>query len=396
MVLEILIAILLGVASGIFTGLIPGIHVNLVSATLISLSAIFLNIISIECLVVFIICMALTHTFLDTIPSVFLGAPDSTAISVLPGHKLLLEGKGFSAVSYTIIGSLSGLILGAAIFYFVTVFLEQIYSSIQNYIVYILFFVAFFIIYSSTPKFRTTLLLFCSGILGLIVLNSNLENSLFPLLSGFFGVSTLLFSLKNDSNVLPEQKTIKTLSISLKKIIPSALLGFISGFITSILPGLGSSTAAAISSSITTENEPNTFLVMIGSISTANFFMSIAALHILDKARNGAILAVKELVLSPNVFLLIGVSLIAGGIACIISFPITRWFSKTITKINYKLTVKSVILLICILTFVLSGFKGFVVLVVATIIGLYANEFGIPRRAMMACILFPVISFFLF
>ncbi|MBU4072347.1 MAG: tripartite tricarboxylate transporter permease, partial [Candidatus Thermoplasmatota archaeon] len=56
---------------------------------------------------------AITHTFLDFIPSVFLGAPDdSTALSVLPGHRMVLAGRGYEAVKCSIIGSF-GAVLGA-------------------------------------------------------------------------------------------------------------------------------------------------------------------------------------------------------------------------------------------------------------------------------------------
>jgi len=44
-------------------------------------------------LVVFIIAMSVTHTFLDALPAIFLGAPDADQVlNVLPGHRLLLQG----------------------------------------------------------------------------------------------------------------------------------------------------------------------------------------------------------------------------------------------------------------------------------------------------------------
>ena len=67
-------------------------------------------------LAVFIISMSITHTFLDSIPSIFLGAPDADmAMAILPGHQLLLEGRGFEAVKLTVIGSLLCLLLGILI-----------------------------------------------------------------------------------------------------------------------------------------------------------------------------------------------------------------------------------------------------------------------------------------
>ena len=99
MFLEILLALILGIGFGIITGLIPGIHVNLIAILLISLSAYLLEFVSVFSVAIFIFSMALTHTFLDMIPSIFLGAPnEDTALAVLPGHRMLLDGIGYEAI----------------------------------------------------------------------------------------------------------------------------------------------------------------------------------------------------------------------------------------------------------------------------------------------------------
>ena len=61
MFLEFLIAALLGIIAGIFTGLIPGVHINLVSILLVSVSAYLLDFVSLPSLGVFIISMAMKH-----------------------------------------------------------------------------------------------------------------------------------------------------------------------------------------------------------------------------------------------------------------------------------------------------------------------------------------------
>ena len=99
MFIEILIAILVGILCGIITGLTPGIHVNLVATTLLALSPILLSHFNALSLAVFIMSLAVTHSFLDTIPSTYLGAPENeNALSVLPAQKMLLRGEGYHAV----------------------------------------------------------------------------------------------------------------------------------------------------------------------------------------------------------------------------------------------------------------------------------------------------------
>src|SRR3989344_8684597 len=113
MFLEIILALILGVGTGIITGLVPGIHINLVSVTAVSLAPLLLSLVSPLAIGVYIISLAIAHTFLDALPSIYLGAPDEAqALNALPGHRLLLQGKGHAALVYTVVGALGELLLG--------------------------------------------------------------------------------------------------------------------------------------------------------------------------------------------------------------------------------------------------------------------------------------------
>ncbi|KXB09466.1 hypothetical protein AKJ35_00790 [candidate division MSBL1 archaeon SCGC-AAA833F18] len=82
---------LLGTCMGVFTGLIPGLHVNNITPILVGLVA--GSTLGMMPALALIVSMMLTHTFLDYIPSTFLGVPDEdTALTILPAHKLVLEG----------------------------------------------------------------------------------------------------------------------------------------------------------------------------------------------------------------------------------------------------------------------------------------------------------------
>ena len=102
----ILVFCVFGVITGIATGLLPGLHVNNIALILLSLSGAIIAGFSflfemgisesfiLVLICVFIISTSISHTFHDVIPSTFLGAPDEDmALSVLPAHSLLLEGK---------------------------------------------------------------------------------------------------------------------------------------------------------------------------------------------------------------------------------------------------------------------------------------------------------------
>src|SRR3989338_7353088 len=112
MLLEIFLAILIGIIFGVIAGLLPGIHPNLVSIFLFSISLFLLQYFSPLTLALFIVAVTITNTFVDSTPSIFLGAPEGgTELSVLPGHRLLLQGRGYEAVSLTVIGSLLAVLI---------------------------------------------------------------------------------------------------------------------------------------------------------------------------------------------------------------------------------------------------------------------------------------------
>src|SRR4030043_2296572 len=112
MLLELFISIFIGILAGAFTGLMPGIHINLVGAILVGLSATAFSWISPVYLIIFIASMAIAHTFIDFIPSIFLGCPDTeTQLSVLPGHELRKEGKGYEEIMLTAYGGLIAVII---------------------------------------------------------------------------------------------------------------------------------------------------------------------------------------------------------------------------------------------------------------------------------------------
>jgi len=209
MLLEILIFLFLGILAGTFTGLFPGIHINLVGVALVSLSASLFAFINPVFLAVFIIAMAITHTFLDFIPSVFLGCPNiDTSLSVLPGHEMLKDGKGCEAVALTAYGGLMAvfmIFLVSAVAFFG---MKPVYEILKTpYIMAsILGLISLALIFSDKKKIRSAVVFFVAGTLGLVILNlKTLNQPLLPLLSGLFGSSSLILSIKNNVSI-PQQE----------------------------------------------------------------------------------------------------------------------------------------------------------------------------------------------
>ena len=98
--LYLVLAVLGGIAIGTIAGLLPGVHVNNTSAILLGLSpALAAAGVQPMYIAAAIVSSTVAQSFLDIIPAIFLGAPDdATVLAVMPGHRMLLDGRGIEAV----------------------------------------------------------------------------------------------------------------------------------------------------------------------------------------------------------------------------------------------------------------------------------------------------------
>lgn len=399
LILGILIATLLGILAGTFTGLSPGIHINLVAAILLSISAWLLTfpLVSPLMLVIFIVSMSITHTFTDFIPSIFLGAPnEDTALSTLPGHELLLEGKGYEAVYLTLLGSISAVILAILISPLIFFTLPKIYPFIQRMMGWILIWICIFLIYNEKEKGKTLIIFLLSGFLGIASLNLNINQPLLPLLSGLFGASSLILSV-SQKTLLPEQR-IESLKIkeNLKTLIKPSILSSLVSPIFGFLPGLGSSQAAIISSSII-KIDRKQFLILVGSINTFVMIISFLTLYLINKSRTGSAAIISDIMTLKltDLFWIYGAIILSSLFCIFVTLKLARLFAKHITRINYSTLSIFIIVFLAVLVFMFSGFLGFFVFLVSTILGLTCNYFNVRKGILMGCLLIPTIFYYI-
>jgi len=410
MLIQIILFLFLGVLAGTITGLIPGIHINLIGSFIVAASVSLFFSINPIYLIVFITAMAIAHTFLDFIPSIFLGCPDTdTELSVLPGHELLKQGLGYEAIILTAYGSLAAIFLLILIAFPSIILISKTYSTIIKLIPYILILISIFLIYQEQNKISALVVFFLSGILGLCVLNLNFKEPLLPMLTGLFGSSMLLMSIKQKPKI-PKQKILKTIK---KKNLLRPLAGaLIASPFCSFLPGLGSGQAAIVGNTITekfpfiTKNlEPKTnqkrFLILLGATNTLVMGFSFISLYIISRTRTGAAVAIENLLgnisFKPNLLILILTIILFSGI---ISFFLTKYlaefFSKKINKINYSILSLITLIVLVIIIFIFSGFYGFLIFAISTATGIYGISLKVRRTNLMGCLLIPTIFFYLF
>ncbi len=394
--IEQVVGIFIGIFVGIFTGLFPGVHINLVSATLVSFSPVILKYVSPITASLFIISMSITHSFLDFIPSTFLGAPNAeTSVSLLPAHSLLHQGRAKEAIFFSVLGAFSGLILAIVLAIPVTYLVKFLYNIMKDYIPVILVGIVFFLIMREKKKGLAFMISILIGIFGYIVLNARFVNDpLMPLFSGMYGVSGILKSLNDKVTLVKQNLKIKYV-INKARLALLSLKCLVSACFTCPLPGLSASHTVLLTSYFVKETTSQEVLFLNGFVNAAGMVLSLLTFFSIAKARNGSIIAIKELLVIDQKSLLI---LIAGVlINCFFSLFLALKCSELAAKyakeINYKRLSYIILGVIVCLNVLLCGFYGLIVLFIATFVGFLPVTAQVSRKHLMSSLIIPIIIY---
>lgn len=400
MFVETFLFIFLGVCIGIFAGLCPGIHINTTIPLLLSLAVFIQDPINVA---VLIISVSVTEMFVDQIPAIFIGAPDAdTALCVLPGHRLLFEGRGYEAIKLTVAGGLSALLLSLVFIAFAARGFSLLYEISRPYIHFVIIgVVAFMILSERSPRkiAYATLIIFLSGLLGVLTLNSSIvrqQNVLFPVLTGLFGLSGMIISFSERASV-PEQGKDSGLKISKKEMLKAIVLASFAGIMVGFLPAVGISEAAVMTQYLGGSTSARGFLMTTAGINVANDAFSLISLYLVGNPRSGASVAIQKVVGEPTLFetiFLIGIIVFTSGIAAALTLFLGKRIPKFLVKINYRLLTSVVIVFIVSLVFIITGFYGLLILLVSTSIGLLCAFLEIRRSHCMGVLLIQTILFF--
>lgn len=389
--LEIFLALAIGTAFGLVTGLLPGLHPNNTIPIILSISSLFDPLYA----SVILISTGIINCFINFIPSVLLGAPeDSTALGVLPGHRLLLEGRGFEAIKLSALGSFGGVLLAIAILPLFAFIFPFVYTFIRPQLHWILIGFVIYMIAREEKKIYAIVVFLLSGFLGIISLNFS-DISLFPLLSGLFGLSTLLISFFTKTK-LPERFEPDDMKIGRKNILSSIWIGSVAGILAGLLPGIGSSQATALTQQIFKRNDEREFLVSIGAVATSDLIYSLMALWLLGNPRSGIAVAVGKIleVGFQEILIFIPIILVSACIGLYLTLKLSKISLEFLRKINYNNLCFYTIVFILSLILIFSDFLGLLIALTAIAIGLIPNFVGIRRTHAMGCLLLPTILFF--
>lgn len=411
---ELVIACILGVGIGTITGITPGIHVNTAGAILFAISTILLAFVNAEFLCVLMVSMSISHALLEFIPSMLLGVPEEgTALSVLPGHRMVLEGRSKEAIRIVAIGGFGAIITTVLLLPVFAIILPLTYDFLKPFIWILLTIASIYLIYKVTSSFKefgwSLLLFILSGILGWIIFQAPISSgiSLMCVFSGLFGVSTIIFSL-NDNSTIPHQNKFYDLIIDrekIKSIIAGGTTGAILGFLPGFGPAQGSVLAQTANGSNNDENDDTTnFLLTISGLNTSDCLFSLIAIYLIGNPRSGIAVYMSYLIAEftiSHLIVFIFASLMAVSLSLIVCLKIGDSFSKLMSNIDYKKLSIAVIILQIILLYIFGIYYKAplhyltLMLITSTAMGLLPHYLDISKSHLMGVLIIPAIIIYI-
>jgi len=393
----ILLGCAIGLSAGTVSGLLPGIHSNTMASVLLSLQGLLAGIAGPEGLASALFSALVTHTFLDSIPSTYLGIPDpDTALSVLPAHALCLEGLGEEAVRIAALGSALAVVVGIPLSLLCFLLLPPLQPYLDWGMGIILTGIAgLLIVTAEAPAWACSVFL-VSGLLGIFSFRYSFlawhpfggTAVLLPLLAGLFGFSTLLLA---SGAPFPAQR-FDGIRIPGRGIASRVLLGAAAGSIVGWLPGLSNATAnALVASAGGYDREPRQYILSASAANTVNAFVGLAALYALARTRNGVMVALATQDLPPMSSLLLA-GCIAGCAAYFLTIRLSR-SAGILRGLGVRRLNLAVMGVVALLTFLLSGPFGLIILCLATAAGVVPPLVNVPRLFLMGAVMVPVICF---
>jgi TctA family transporter len=375
----------LGSLVGIIIGLIPGLHCNLF-AYLIFLS----NDLSVA---VFLFSALLSSNVFEFLSAAYLNVPKEGEV-LLKGAflRFLFSGRmdcaakiiAYSAIITYSISMILGLLLGNFI------------SFASNYLSkysWILLIIMSALIISKQKKWHLALAFFlASGILGFIAFNINLNEPFLPLLTGMFGISSLL--INPSKNSAPSQLKKAAVESGFFELLKESLIGIISSIFMMLIPSISPSQVGFFSSNFKNDESK---VALMASINIADVVLSLTTFFYIQKARNGTIEKIGQAlnIGLKEYHLLLFFGFFALLISCIISIKINKKLGENIGLIGSKYFRMGIIIFVSLLAFFFDQFLGLFLLAASTLLGFLLIKNDVRPVNLMGSLAIPTILFFI-
>ncbi len=367
---------------GLLSGLVPGLHSNTLVSVMLSL-----NIQSPE-LPFAIVAMYAVYSIISYIPAVFLGIPDpNVVLSVLPGHRMAMRGKGLEALSVMVVSSIFAILICIALFPASQFLYPIVFPLIQPHLLFILLTASAFLLLRGKKPIYSLLIFLLAGFLGKQAFSFTLADPFLPLFSGMFAMAAI-FTYSNTP--LPNQNLPGKINLSVVKF---AFLGVLLGWSADLLPGISSPAQMAAFASIIVPFSGVAYLATLSSIGVSESIFAFSSAATLGKARIGAVAEAGNLSpIADSIAPFLGYFILGTVFACILVYVFRSRLGE-ISKINFNLLNLLLALYLIIIVFLIDSFAGLLLFAVSTGLGYLCIRMNVERTVLMGAIIVPTILF---
>lgn len=393
--------VLVYVGSGIFlgtiSGLTPGLHANTFALLLASLASAVPG--PPQYVAAAMLAAGVVHTFLDVVPSLALGVPDpAMAASALPGHELVLAGRGREALRLSALGSGLAVLATVPLAIPLTRAMRAGMPWLDAHMSIVLTAIVAVLIMSEPDRparLGAALAFAASAALGFATLDLpvggvvSVGNTLAPLFAGLFGAPILLDSI-GGAGVPPQDEPVALTTRWM--VLGLAGMGALAGAVVGFLPGVSSAIAATmVLLAVPRSRGARGFVVATSGVNTATAIFALVAFVTFGSTRTGVVVAVESVNAPESVALW----LLAIAVASLVGFALVivvgdRYLAVVGQLDNTRLSI-GVLALLVVLLWVLSGLVGVGIFFAATLVGLLPPRVGARRVSLMGVLIGPLI-----
>jgi putative membrane protein len=319
------------------------------------------------------------------------------AATALPGHRLVVAGRGREALRLSAAGSGAAVLFAVPLAVPVTWAMTAAYPVVRANLPLVLAAVVGFL-FLTEPTRRAAVggvvAFVASAVLGALTLDLSpaapldAGGMLAPLFTGLFGAPVLLDAMdgagvppQSDARVTMDGRTLGT----------TAFAGSAAGAIVGYLPGISAAIASVLAlPAVPGDDGARGFLVATSGANTANTVFALFALVSLGTPRTGVMVALDGVGSTPSLSLLLAVVAIASTAGFVLVLLVGDRYLRVVGQIDYRFLSVTVLSLLVAVSGSFAGFVGVVVFAVATVVGLVPPRLGTRRVHLMGVLVGPL------
>ena len=387
---------LAGATLGTLSGLTPGLHANNFALLLASTATAIPG--SATAVGVAMLSAGVVHTFLDVVPALALGVPDpAMAATALPGHRLVIQGRGREALRLSAVGSGLAVALAVPLAVPITRLMTTIYPTVRaNLSALLVGVVVFLVATESSTRARVggVVCVAVSGALGTVTLDVSpaapldAGGMLAPLFAGLFGAPVLVDAM-DGAGVPPQADAL--LAMPERDLGLTALAGSGAGALVGYLPGVSSAIASVVAlPAVPGRSGARGFLVATSGANTANTIFALFALLALGTPRTGVMVALETAAVPRSLPVLLSAAVFAAAFAFPVVVLVGDRYLRVVGRTDYTTLSVAVLSLLTVVSYLFAGLVGVATFLAAALVGLLPPRFGTRRVHLMGVLLVPL------